>query len=87
MNRSAGSIMDNIAEGFGRNGDKEFIQFLSFSKGSCVELKSQLYRALDRCYFENNEFITVYEKINQVEKMNSKLIEYLRKSSFKGWKY
>jgi len=48
MNKSSGSIMDNIAEGFGRDGRNEFLQFLSFSKSSASELRSQLYRALDR---------------------------------------
>ena len=56
IRRAAISITSNIAEGFERGGNKEFIQFLSNSQGSCGEVRSQLYVALDESYITSDEF-------------------------------
>ncbi|MFD2563690.1 four helix bundle protein [Aquimarina rubra] len=55
INGSSGSIMDNIAEGFGRGGNREFINFLSYAKGSCSETEAQLQRAYDRKHITEQE--------------------------------
>jgi len=66
MRRAAISSMSNIAEGFERGRASEFHQFISISKGSCAELRSQLYVALDAKYLTESQFQSLYEKTSEV---------------------
>jgi len=87
MNASTGSIMDNIAEGFGRGGRLEFLQFLSISRGSGNELQSQLYRSKDRNYFTKETFDVLIVRTDILCRKISAMMEYLNQSSVKGQKF
>lgn len=86
MDRSSGSVMDNIAEGFGRGGNLEFRNFLGFSRGSCSELKSQLYRAKDKKLISPEQFDALAEKCDKENAKLGSFINYLSNTEFKGTK-
>ena len=87
MERSSGSIMDNIAEGFGRGGNQEFHNFLSYSKGSASELRSQLYRSLDKNLISQEQFEELNKDCLVAENKIGAFMHYIRRSDIKGIKF
>lgn len=87
LRRSAGSVMDNIAEGFGRGSRGEFIQFLGIARGSLTEVQSQLYRSLDNTYITSELFTAVYDQCSEVNRLINSLLRYLNTSTHKGRRY
>jgi four helix bundle protein len=87
IRRAAISIVSNIAEGYERDGDKEFLQFLFIAKGSSGEVRAQLYLAHDRAYLSDEEFSELSRKALQLSRVIAGLIKYLRQSQLTGKKY
>ena len=84
---SAGSVMDNIAEGFERSSQFEFVNFLGISKGSSGEVRSQLYRGIDQNYFSGNTTELIKEYEESASKIAAGFMKYLNQSEIKGQKF
>ena len=80
LRRASISVSSNIAEGFERNTDKEFIYFLYVAKASAGEVRSQIYLALDLKYISEIEFDELFEKVSDISKLISGFIKYLNDS-------
>ena len=87
IRRASISILSNIAEGFERGGDKEFLQFLAMAKGSCGEVRAQLYIAADQGYLSQALFEKLSNNADEIGRLISGLMKYLSKSELKGSKY
>ena len=87
IRKASVSIMSNVAEGFERDGNKEFRNFLSIGKGSAGEVRSQLFVALDQDYLSREEFEVLYDKARQSGRVIAGLSDYLKRSGFSGNKF
>lgn len=87
IRRATVSIMSNIAEGFDRDGNKEFVNFLTIAKGSAAEVRAQLYVAVDQNYISEKEFETLSELTNNIGRVLAGLIKYLQSSELRGNKF
>ena len=87
IRRAGVSSMSNIAEGFEREGNREFIQFLTQSKGSTGEIKSQLYVALDARFITDPEFQKAYAFAHETGRLIGGFIRYLQTADLRGRKF
>jgi four helix bundle protein len=87
VRRSSVSIIANLAEGFGRKGNKEFLQFISIAEGSLCELQSHLFISLDVEYITQPVFQKLFEMTEETQRIINGFAEYLRNSDLKGVKY
>ena len=78
ITRAAVSVMSNIAEGFARESNKEFIRFLIMARGSTAEVQSDLFIALDLKYINQKEFQNTYYQAEKLGKQINGLIKYLK---------
>jgi len=87
VRRAAVSVMSNIAEGFDRGGNRDFIQFLSIAKGSAAEVQAQLYVALDAGYVSKEQFMEIYDLASDTSRLIGGFMRYLKGTEYKGQKY
>ena len=87
MHRASISVLSNIAEGYERGGNAEFVQFLSVAKGSVGEIRAQTYVALDCQYIDQTQFERLQARAKDVSRKLAALMTYLRNSGMKGTKY
>ena len=87
IQRASVSAMANIAEGYERGGDKEFLQFLSNAKGSCGEVKSHLYAAFDQGYVSAPDFEGLYAKADELGRLVGGFMAYLKQAHIGGHKF
>lgn len=87
IRRAAVSVMANIAEGFGRGGNKEFALFLGVARGSVAELKSHLYVAFDARYLDQSQLQRLLDAASHAEVLISGLLRYLAASEKRGSRF
>jgi len=87
IRRASVSILSNIAEGFERGGNKEFLHFLAIAKGSCGEVRAQLYVAVDQHYLDKVKFDEISQKLLETSRVIAGFIRYLQTTELRGSKF